>query len=36
MGNDLGYGLWKVLEYEMADGEYSREIQVRGLGLDAP
>ncbi len=33
MGKDLGYGLWKVLEYDRTDAEYSRELQVRGLGL---
>ena len=33
MGKDLGYGLWKVLEYDRTDGQYSRELQVRGLGL---
>jgi hypothetical protein len=35
MGNDLAYGLWKVLEYDRTDAEYSRELQVRGLGLQA-
>ena len=35
MGKDLGYGLWKVLEYATTDAEYSRELQVRGLGLQA-
>jgi hypothetical protein len=35
MGKDLGYGLWKVLEYDRTDAEYSRELQVRGLGLQA-
>lgn len=35
MGKDLGYGLWKVLEYDRTDAEYSRELQVRGLGLHA-
>jgi hypothetical protein len=35
MGKDLGYGLWKVLEYGRTDAEYSRELQVRGLGLQA-
>ncbi len=35
MGKDLGYGLWKVLEYDRTDAEYSREVQVRGLGLQA-
>jgi hypothetical protein len=34
-GKDLGYGLWKVLEYDRTDAEYSRELQVRGLGLHA-
>jgi hypothetical protein len=33
MGKDLGYGLWKVLEYDRTHAEYSRELQVRGLGL---
>ncbi len=33
MDRDLGYGLWKVLAYDRTDGEYSRELQVRGLGL---
>lgn len=33
MDKDLGYGLWKVLAYDRTDGEYSRELQVRGLGL---
>ena len=36
MGKDLGYGIWKVLEYDRTDGEYSRELQVRGLGLQSP
>ncbi len=35
MGKDLGYGLWKVLEYDRTDAEYSRELQVRGLGLQS-
>jgi hypothetical protein len=35
MGKDLGAGLWKVLEYDSTDAEYSRELQVRGLGLQA-
>jgi hypothetical protein len=35
MGKDLGYGLWKVLEYDKTDAEYGRELQVRGLGLQA-
>ena len=35
MGKDLGYGLWKVLDYDRTDAEYSRELQVRGLGLQA-
>ena len=35
MGKDLGYGLWKVLEYDRTDAEYSRELQVLGLGLQA-
>ena len=35
MGKDLGYGLWKVLEYDRTDAGYSRELQVRGLGLQA-
>ena len=41
-----GNGLWKVLEYDRTDAEYSqqpawtmgkdlRELQVRGLGLQA-
>src|SRR5229473_6435533 len=33
MGKDLGYGLWKVLEYDGSDAEYSRDLQVRGLDL---
>jgi len=33
MDKDLGYGLWKVLAYDKTDGEYSRGLQVRGLGL---
>ncbi len=33
MGKDLGYGLWKVLEYDRTDAEYSGELEVRGLGL---
>jgi hypothetical protein len=33
MGKDLGYGLWKMLEYDRTDGEYSRELQIWGLGL---
>jgi hypothetical protein len=36
MGKDLGYGIWKVLEYDRTDAEYSRELQVRGLGLETP
>lgn len=35
MGKDLGYGLWKVLEYERTDAEYNRELHVRGFGLQA-
>jgi len=35
MDKDLGYGVWKVLEYDRTDGSYSRELQVRGLGLRA-
>ena len=35
MGKDLGYGLWKVVEYDRRDAEYSRELQVRGLGLQS-
>jgi len=33
MDKDLGYGLWKMLAYDRTDGEYSRALQVRGLGL---
>jgi hypothetical protein len=33
MDKDLGYGLWKVLAYDKTDGEYSRRLLVRGLGL---
>jgi hypothetical protein len=33
MDKDLGYGLWKVLAYNRTNGEYSRGLQVRGLGL---
>jgi|SRR5271167_1379846 len=33
MGKDLGSGLWKVQEYDRSDAEYSRGLQVRGLGL---
>jgi hypothetical protein len=33
MGKDLGYGIWKVLEYDRSDAEYSRGLQVRGLGV---
>jgi hypothetical protein len=33
MEKDLGYGFWKVLEYDRTDCEYSRELQVWGLGL---
>jgi hypothetical protein len=33
MDKDLGYGLWKVLAYDRTDGEYSRGLRVRGLGL---
>jgi hypothetical protein len=36
MGKDLGYGIWKVLEYDRTDAEYSRELQVWGLGLQTP
>jgi len=36
MGKDLGYGIWRVLEYDRGDAEYSRALQVRGLGLQAP
>jgi hypothetical protein len=35
MGKDLGYGLWKMLEYDRTDAEYSRELEVRSLGLQA-
>lgn len=33
MGKDLGYGLWKVLPYDSPDGNYSKRLLVRGLGL---
>lgn len=33
MGKDLGYGLWKVVEYEKTDAQYSRALQARGLRL---
>jgi hypothetical protein len=33
MDKDIGYGLWKLLAYDRTDGEYSRALQVRGLGL---
>ena len=33
MDKDLGFGFWKVLAYDRADGDYSRGLQVRGLGL---
>lgn len=35
MDKDLGYGLWRVLPYDRTDGEYSRALQVRGLGLQS-
>lgn len=33
MDKDLGYGFWKLLAYDRPDGEYSRSLQIRGLGL---
>jgi hypothetical protein len=33
MDKDLGYGLWRLLAYDRTDGEYSRGLLVRGLGL---
>jgi hypothetical protein len=33
MDKDLGYGLWKMLAYDRTDGEYSRALQLWGLGL---
>lgn len=36
MGKDLGHGIWKVLEYDRTDAEYSRGMQVLGLGLQMP
>ncbi len=33
MDKDIGYGVWKVLAYDAADGQYSRKLLVRGLGL---
>jgi hypothetical protein len=36
MGKNLGYNVWKVLEYDRVDAEYSRELLVRGLGLQTP
>jgi hypothetical protein len=36
MGKDMGRGLWKVVEYDRADADYSRGFQVWGLGLQTP
>ena len=36
MGKDLGYCLWKMLEYDKTDAEYSRELRVWGLGSKNP
>lgn len=36
MGKDLEYGFWKMLEYDRTDAQYSRELQVWGLGLQTP
>ena len=36
MGKDLGYGICKMLEYDRTDAQYSRELQVWGLGLQTP
>ena len=36
MGKDLGHGIWRVLEYDRTDAEYSRGMQVWGLGLQMP
>lgn len=33
MGKDLGRGLWKVVEYDRADADYSRGFEFWGLGL---
>jgi len=33
MNKDLGFGVWKILAYDRTDGQYSRMLQVRGLGL---
>jgi hypothetical protein len=35
MGKDLGYGLWKVLEYDRTDAECGRKLLVWGFGLQA-
>jgi hypothetical protein len=34
MDKDLGYGPWKILAYDRPDDDYSRGLQVRGLGLE--
>jgi hypothetical protein len=36
MDKDLGYGFWKLLAYDRPDGQYSRSLQIRGLGLPRP
>lgn len=36
MDKDLGYGFWRVLAYDRTNGDYTRELQVRGLGLKSP
>jgi hypothetical protein len=36
LNKDLGFGVWKLLAYDRADGRYSRMLLVRGLGLTKP
>jgi hypothetical protein len=33
MNKDAGFGVWRLLAYDRTDGQYSRMLQVRGLGL---
>jgi hypothetical protein len=36
MDRDLGHGFWKVLPYDNMNGNYSKGLQVWGLGLHDP
>ncbi len=33
MGKDLGRGIWRMVEYDRTDGDYSRGLEIWGLGL---